>query len=730
MGWNTQSKRGAGYVPRRDFVDTGDWSGSSIGLITRVDEHNMKADVRILTGGGHRMEVDLTQAMAGPRSFWGGVPEVNSLCVVGYRRIHKNLNDAVIMGYLPVGNRSGLRFDPFAASDPSTVEPDEQEVYEELVGKTTRYKRLLMRPGDVGGMSADGSELVLSKDVCMTNRAGDLLELRDSERTLVIQAVHRAQSESGVRYFSGPCRRSAFYLPPDIFVESDDPIEAATLLKDDTDGYYGRDELENAGPGNRGDQYKMANLDGEVSALINDFTEFPAVTFSNGRRAHYPPTHRPDLSLEHQDSPADAFVEYRMELSHSSDLTQEVLEQVDGFAIDRRPPYIERVYGTIVGNDMTSTRGQRQYAKILKPKVFEEFTKGAPGRFSLNEIDRVNQDEADTSAGAFLFRIRPPRGKGDNNFVLAVTKEGKALINLPASATEDYTSGASKISAEMNLAGALKAYIGASNPDRISAHITLEGGLHLNVGRDAQGNVITTNFKGAVRQTYTGTPNEEDDALTVEVQGRKKSVIKTEEKVITGSKLTRVNGRVQRESDREVINAFSGFSLNAGELNQLISGKSQLNYALAVLENIVAGGKISTILAGGKVTTVTAGAYAITTAAGAMTQTVPGGAYTVTVGSGAISATTAAGAVTLSTASGAMTCSAGAGAVAITAGLAMNLTASAVINLQGAVVILSGGAVPGTWGVSRGTPMMPPGSPSLCWVTGLPVMGGTTTLSS
>jgi hypothetical protein len=720
-----------GFVHGKDFFDTGDWAGNRIGLITRVDELNMRADVKILTGGGYRLEVDLTQAMAGPRSFWGGVPEVNALCIIGFRRVHKNLNDAVILGYLPVGNRSGLRFDPFAASAPSEVDPDDQEVYEELVGETTRYKRLLMRPGDVGGMSADGSELVLSKDVCMTNRAGDFIELRDTERTLVMQAIHRVQSEGGVRHFSGPARRSAFFLPPDIFVAGDDPYESGTLLKSTDDEYYGRDELENAGPGDRGGTYKFAGTDGEISSIFNDYTEFPPVTYSSGQRVYYPPTHRPDLSIENPDSPADAFTENRMEMSHSTDLVQEVLEQVDGFSIDRRPPYIERVYGTIVGNDMTTSRGQRQYGKVLKPKVFPDFVKHAQGKFSWSEIDRVNQDEADTAAGAFLFRIRPPKGKGDNHFVMAVTKEGKALMNIPASSTDDYASGASNISAECNLRGALKMFLGASTPDRISAHITCEGGVHLDIGRDNQGNVITTNFKGAVRQSYTGNPNEDDAARFIEVKGEdRESITGAKKQTINGSKLTTVNGLNQTHCDRGEENCFSGKSLNCGEYNQLVSGKSQFNYALAVLKNIVAGGEIETILAGGKITTIAAGAYAITTAAGAMTQTVPGGAYTVTVGSGAISATTAAGAVTLSTASGAMTMSAGAGAVAITAGLALNLTAAATVNILGATVILSGGAVPGVLGVSRGLPAMPPGAPSLCYVTGLPVLGAALTLSS
>jgi len=698
-----------------------------VGLITRVDEVNMKADVKILTGGGYRLEVDLTQAMAGPRSFWGGVPEINSLVVLGVRKIHRNLNDVIILGYIPVGNRTGQRFDPVDAADRSSLDPSELDLYESMVGPVVRYKRLPMKPGDVGGMSSSGSELLLSKDVAMVNRAGDLIELRDAERTLVIQTVHREQSESGVRVSSGPIRRTAHYLPLDIYNAD------GVTLKEPSEGYYGRDELQSAGPGNAsGGPAKYVDSSGKPLELFNDFKQFPPTTYSNGRMVYYPVTLRPDLALDATDSPADAFVENRMELLHTSDLTQEVTEAVDGFSMDRRNPYIERVYGTVVGNSLNTTREQRNYGKILKPQIFDDFESTSPGKFNLSEVNRLaNPDEAHTSAGAFLFRIRPPRGKEDKQFVTAVTKEGKAYLNIPASSSENYSGNSSRISAEVNLEGALKAFIGASSPDRISAHITMEGGLHLDIGRDAEGNVITTNFKGAVRQSYSGVPNEGDAALEVEVKGvDKKTVSGAYERYIQGSKKSLVSGMDQTQCDRRNVNAFGGYSLNAGEMNQLISGKTQLNYALAVLENIVAGGKVSTILAGGQITNIAAGAMSYTVAAGATTFNSPAGAFNVVVGTGAINATTAAGAVALSTASGAMSLAAGAGAIAMTAGLALNLTASTVMAALAATVNLGGGTVPGVLGVCRGAPTLPPNTPTLDPITGTPLFGAALVMSS
>ena len=713
-----------GHVPGKAFTDTGEPFGLKVALVTRVDEVNMKADLKVLTGVGDRFEIDLTQGMAGPRSFWGGVPEVNSLVIIGYRRIQKNIYDAMILGYIPVGNKSGLRFDPFSAVDPQAVTSDDKSAVEDLVGPTTRFKRLRLKPGDVGGMSASGAEMVLSKDAVISNRAGDAVELRDSDRTLITQTIHRVESDAGIKRVSGPIRRGGFFLPDDIFSNG-------RQLKTESDSYFGTDELQAAGPGFAGAPTKFANSSGEVLELFNNFTEFPAVTLPNGRRYHYPPT-VPGEGVEDANAAADAFVEDRLEMYHTTDLTQEVLDEIDGFASTRRTPYIERVLGTVVGGDLNTTKGQRQYGRLLKPKLFTDFESPQIGRFTLEEADRqatAPDLDAVTTTGAFLFRIRPPRAVGTNDFVAAVSKQGKLFLNIPGSNVEDYPSGSKKISAELNLEGALKAFIGASNPDRVSAHITCEGGIHLDVGRDVEGNAMTIRYHSGVKTIYEGTPNEDDVASNEQVVGVKQtSITGAEVKTIEGSKKTIVSGMCATQCDRWNVNAFSGYSGNYGEMNLMVTGKSQLQYALAVIETIVTGGRVSTILAGGLVTNVGAGAVTTTASAGAMAFNVPGGAYSVTVGTGAVSITTTSGAVTLSTAAGAMALSAAGGAVAITAGLALNLTASTACVVTAPSIILGGPTA--VLGVVRGLPTLPPGTPSLDPFTGTPLFGAATVLSN
>jgi len=718
----TVPKRPIGIIPKNDFSDgPKSFSGTKVGLITRVDEINMKADVKILTGAGQRYELDLTQAMAGPRSFWGGVPEKNSLVIIGYRRITKNLQDAVILGYLPTGNKSGVRFDPYSQYDPGDVDPAERQEVERLLGKTLRYKRLMMKPGDVGGMSSAGSELVLSRDVAISNRAGDFFELRDSERTLVAQSVHRVEAESGVRRVSGPIRRSAFYLPEDIF-DDEGKLKSANA-EDFKERYFGQDELEKMGPGlQAGAPPKYANQDGTVSEIFNDFTNYPPTTYTNGKRVYYPPT-SPGVGIESDGSTADAFVEHRMEMSQTSNLSQEVLEEIDGFRLDQRQPYIEQVFGTLVGNDMLTSLGMRQYADILKPRIFDEFNSTRRGRFRLERCVRspTNDLETYTKAGAYMFRLRIPRGRGTEYFAAVVSKQGKLFLNVPAPATEDYASGVKNVAAEINMGGALKAYFGASRPDGVSINATLAGGLKALIGHDARGRALDISYGSSVKHEFrSGTSDDNDVAYEIYCQGAYRSNVTGTHQDFVGTRQTVADGASKLQCDRRMVNAHGGYTLNAGEENKLISGKAQYNHALQVLEQIAAGGKISTILLGGLVQNVSVGGVVYNVGAGGITMAVQAGGIIGDVTAGAISFTTKAGAVSLATGAGAVSIGTTGGAIALTASLALNLAGSAIIATAAQVKL---GSPAATFGVCRGVPSLPPGAPTLDPITGIPLLG-------
>jgi hypothetical protein len=720
-------KRPIGSTPGKGFQDVGLPYGLRIGIITRVDELSMKADVKVLTGGGDRFEVDLTQPMAGPRSFWGGVPELNSVVLIGYRQKHKQLTEAVILGYIPVGNKSGIRFDPFAPEDPGNIAPEDVALYKKVIGNTIRHKRLRLHPGDVGGMSAEGAELVLSRDVRMTNRAGDLFELRDAERTLVAQSIHRVESESGVRRMSGPIRRGALFLPPDIFKEdAANPGSPSRVLKNaQIDRYFGVEELQAAGPGMAGAPTKFADATGKVLDIINDTTESPPVTLTTGRRIHYAST-LPAISVEDAEAgQPEAFTEYRIELAHTSDLTQDVLGEIDGFTMNPRRMYIEHVMGTMVGNDPHDGMGQRQYSKILRPKLFDDFGQDGPGTFAMEAISRSPLEpevETLTTAGAYYFRINPPLSTSEDAFALAIQKQGKVLLNVPGSQVDRYPRE-KNVSAEVNMGGALKMFLGAASPDNISLYLSTAGGIKADLGHNTDtGNAIDVTYHCGVNQTFLGSQNEDKLAYQQDIQGNASVVCSGDfTESVQGSIHSNSNGAYNIRADQVNVSGTGGGTFTLGKFDMTVSGKTQYDYAQAVLETVVTGGYTKTVLAGAFVQTVAAGAVVFNALAGATTFNNPAGAFSITVGSGAISITTASGAIALSSGAGAIALSAAAGAITITAGLAITLTSGISIVLSAPQVLL--GAPFAFLGVSRGIPMMPPGAPSLDWLTGLPLQG-------
>ena len=711
-----------GKVPNSDFASNDNpFANLRVGIITRVDELNLKADVKVITGHEQRYELDLVQPMAGPRSFLGGIPEVGAMVIIGYRRRNKQLYEAVILGYLPVGNKSGLRFDPFAAVPPSEIDAGDQTLVDQLYGPTIRYKRITGRSGDIIGMSADGAEFQLSRDVRFINRGGDLIELRDVDRTLVTQALHRVDSDSAAYLFSGAIRRGAMNLPLEIF-ETDTKGVITNVVRGQDTRYFGRDDLSNAGV--VGSTF-IDPTTNKVLDRINNEREFPSLTFSNGRQVFYASA---NAATNFEDPLSGgslrAFTERRLEIRHDTDLEQEVLEEIDGFGVDRPRAYIEYVLGTLVGNDPFSTLGQRQYGKVLKPRIFETFDQRGAGTFSLEECLRppsTTVDEAMTMAAAYLFKISPPRAASRNPFVVSVSKQGKLFANIPASSNENYSS--KNISAELNLEGGLKAHIGANTPEKYSIHLTCDGGIFLDVGSDATGQCITTNFRGAIKNIFRGGSNSVDDvAHSIDVQGNAEThVAGTDLQVVKGSYQKSVDGAYTIKASTINLHGLNGFNSNVGGWNTTISGKTQNYYAMLYQETVALGGKLCTILAGGHIENILAGAKTTTVGAGAMAINCPAGAYSVTVGTGAISVTTAVGAVSLSTGMGAVSITAGLGAVAITAGLAMNLTATTTIMLTAPRVQIGGPSA--LLGVARGAPLLPPGSPSLDYITGQPLMG-------
>lgn len=717
------------YVPKRpwrykagdEFVDNdGNVEGMRVGVVQRVDEINMKADVKIITGQGYRTDVEISQAMCGPRNFWGGLPEIGALVMIGFRKTStkNDLADAVILGYLPTGNRMGLRYDPFAPSDPNAVDPEDSAEYKEQFGEPMRYKRFKMSPGDVGGMSSSGSELLLNRSVNLVNRAGDLIELRDEERTLVTQSIHRFDNEAGVRRYSGPVRRQVFWIPPEVVTTKDDGTK---VLKSVTEGYYGRDDFQAIGPGAAGADTKFANANGELHENFNNATLFPPVTYSNGKTVFYPST-MPSVSLEGDpdEGAGAAFTEVRTEIAHDTELVQEVHTEIDGFCPNPRAPYIEHVLGTVIGNDAYSTQGMRQYGQALRPQMWTHGKAQTAGKFSLETISRgVNGDlDVRTSAAAFLFRINPVEAKDDGvPFAVAVQKQGKLFVQVPKPSNESYGDNVKGISADINLLGALKLFLGKSSPTSTSLHAKLDGGIKATIGRNTDtGNSLDIVFTGPVKNNYVGATDSQGNGLSTNVSGKYSVTVSGDKNIQTGGSVNIVaNGGATTKADKIVHQAISGYTINASGFQKTVTGMTYLTYAQLKTETIATGGELKNVMAGAVIETVAAGAKSVTVN-GALTTQVTAA---ITETSGAAIAQTSGAAFTVT--AGAAYSLAASAAVSITAGALLTQTAPAGISLVSTNIMLGG--PPAVLGVVRATPALPPGTPTLDYITGLPLLG-------
>lgn len=705
-----------GSTPLEDFIDVGPPAGLRLGMIIRVDEVNLKADVKVMTGGGYRMEVELTQGMYGPRSFWGGIPEVGSIVIIGYRSIHKKLGDAVILGYIPVGNRMGMKFDPFSPTGP--VDPEDKEEVARTFGGYTRYKRLRLSPGDVGGMSSSGSEFLLSKNVSMVNRAGDLIELRDEERTLVTQAIHRFDATNGVKQYKGPVRRQAFFLPPEV-VNDDGTTKT---LKSEAEGYFGRDDLAAIGAGGPGSDTRFATPDGTLLSNFNDYANYPPVVYSNGKTVFYPST----LGTSGVEGPidegsGDPFVEVRTEVRHSTNFVQDVHGEIDGFSIRPQRVHVEHVMGTVIGNDPYSTAGVQQYGQPLRPQIWTTGRSLTQGKFSLQACRRnvEGDSEVSTAAAAYLLRIMPVDSNDDDNpFAVAVQKQGKLLVNIPKPSNEFYADAVKGVSADLNIQGAIKMFVGGATPMNASIFAKLEGGIKAEIGRNTDtGNSIDITYNGPVRAKFVGAGDENGNGAVMDVTGTYQTTVSGDYIASTGGSINQTaNGAFTSQADKIIQTAISGYTLNSAGYQKTVTGLTNLTYALLKTETIASGGEVKTIVAGPAVETITAGAKTVTVAAGPLATTA-GAAVTTTAG--AAMSLTAGGAFT-ATAGAAASLSAGA-AMSMSAGAAMTMTAPAGIMLTS--VNIQFGGPPGVLGVVRAIPALPPGAPTLDYVTGLPLLG-------
>lgn len=439
---------------RPDSLSSG-WAGLGLSLarVTQVFWEEMRCSIQVLTGENNLPKydgVEIIMPSIGARQFLGGVPMVGDICVCAWFAADSNSSTSkkspAIVGWFPGASYIGHEWIPtqdFSTEEGLLNTPKERRESAAVVGRR-RHKLRHYNPGNIGASSAQGSDLVLDESVLLSNRRLNEIQIRDQDQAIVTRSLQQFHNMAGARVYGGMVQRDARSLPnetlTDITEWNQDNLydEEGNILLEDFNGVLneytphpvfqingddGKNTFEKAG----GRIAKSLNpyIFLYESKLINDdaigLTQKGEVY--GGKSILRVNTRGEPLG----ESDAEALVEYRIEVSHTSDGTLPVTEQTDGFDADRllnlkNLPFVEFVLGTPVGNDPISDKGIDTYGLPLTLLFSEESA----------SLDRVTSETLIQDQLATLISIRPLTPNQDKT-VSGFTKSGgyRAFISDP-----------------------------------------------------------------------------------------------------------------------------------------------------------------------------------------------------------------------------------------------------------------------------------------------------------
>jgi len=583
-----------------------------------------------------RQPIAMTYPGAGARHFFGAMPEEGDHCIIGHlsQESDGRTSTPVILGWIIPGTWMGhdwLTTQPFAPEEYSMDTKDSFFVAGAF--QRTRHKLRHMDPGNILCSSSQGSDLVLSEDVLLSNRRGNEIRLRDPDQAMVVRALQQFTALAGTRTYSGMVQRDATFLPTSMFCDGT-PWDGNQQINVEENRPWTDAELRALGTGkvsvgdlNPNPVFDRRNADGSLGTLAsgmffennvdpNEFLQQGGFITSQGKtldgreksNAVYggKSFFRVSASQVNDGRPANAvlgvgdqshsYTEHRLEVAHTSDGRLPVTDQTDGFDAERLPrtpltgedglgrsssaPFIECVYGTVVGNDPFSKAGRQVYGIPLKPVIFEDST---PGKGPSPTLEPATHAELGDQA-AMLFRMFPPLAEqpGSPTF-WSVTKDGRFKASIGGPQNVDF-------SAEIALRSGLR--VNTAGVLRLEA----EGGLELNIANgDAKSNMglNLSSDKGAVRvygggKTTQGTVASqtapagagESNLPSLILEGKDNVLIKSGRQVMvnttdmavraTGLSFSALSGIGMEAGDR--------IGLNSKTYDQITNGKATYNF--------------------------------------------------------------------------------------------------------------------------------------------------------
>lgn len=610
-------------------------SGMALGVarVVTVNYEEHTVTLREVLGSDQefvRNPVPITYPGAGKRTFVGVMPEEGDYCVIGKIAQETDGRTAtpVILAWILPGTWIGhdwLSTQPFAP-DEFSMDPKDSS-FVAGVYQRVRHKLRHIEPGNFMASSSQGSDIVLNEDFQAMNRRGCEFILRDPDQAAVTRAQQRFDALCGTRLYSGMVQRDATFLPRKMFSDgvawdgsAQFDARSRTPLTEDDLRFRGTGVIfgaltphpvltrEIGGQGARpSGVYFDTNLDPYAflskglflsrSATFNDEKVFSDAVYGGKSYYRVSPAQTDDGSrlnaaVGFGDS-ANAYTEHRIEVAHTSDGRLPVTEQTDGFDAERLPrnrldsqdalgqsanaPFLEVVYGTVVGNDPFTLQGRTQYGQPLRPVIFD--VSGAPAPAMELATNRPESEQA-----AMLFRVNPTTVTQDPATFWSVTKDGRffAAINGPAS--KEY-------SAEISIQSGLRLSVGGTlklEPRQGIELSTPSGdsrnnlGLNLNSDNGAvriYGGGNLTGGSAAARTAPTG--GGESDSPSVLVEGRVNTTVKASRRILleTPNVIENRAGSINQQALSGVqVKAGDSYSVTSTVYNQTTNGKAVYSY--------------------------------------------------------------------------------------------------------------------------------------------------------
>jgi hypothetical protein len=686
------------------------WS-LSIGEITRVDYEKMICDIRFLSGSRPpALEVPISSAYWSKRAFLGAMPEEGALAICGFMDAHEGkMNKPLILSFLPNGSKTALRYHPLGHSgerDAEELDVPEDALQTDLEGiyGVDRHKMRKIYPGDIFAMSEQGSELLLNQSVRLFNRGGSEFQLRDEDNSSILSTLDFYRTTAASRKRSGRVIRNALNVPSDFTGEDEKLDENHPLFEEFVD----------------------AGLIFEDGTLVDDVNSLPATRLSDGER-HSVITE----NLQNPDSiDSSAFVEERTEIQEFSDQRiphgQELGIDSDRIEEDHFSPFIEKVTGTVIGNNPFTSMGRSRYGQLLRPSIFKS-PDDSEGNPSMEIVDNEASEKEKNLVAASLYRMQRSDNRGELFF--SHDKEGHVFFSIPSSTSKTSNLGGGR-SIEGDVKGSTKLTMGANNNDNESLDIqarggfnwnlgtinssnrsldlSTEGGVGINVkGSDVDGSALNAKFTGNCGISITGDKGESISGEFIQEIGGKKRLTAQSvnesigsggmDRTVMGDRRENISGKKEEQigkgHSKTIVKSGKG-GPNA-EKTDIKAGNRQVKFLAPAKDEIqfTSTGTISRKSTGPMSYTMS------TPAAGQFSTSANTGVYNVTMNSGSINLTASAGVIN------------------ITSGVTVSIQSSN-ISLTGSVGLGGGSGAPNS--VIGGVPGP---SPHIDYILGIPLTG-------